>query len=180
MQVRSALMWRPLLVALVLAGCGGAQEAATTTTETVPTTTVKRTTTTAKRTTTTEPFSALPIETQREFIRNAFAVTRDTFVEEVGANRSVRSVDKLDYVDETVVLAVSSDYRTAEINQDVAWDLTTDLRYLWTEDGPFGMVSFPVGLRLTVGDQTFHCPGEFMLALADVRADRTDWNATCR
>lgn len=181
MQIRSAPMWRALLLALLLVGCGADQEAATTTTTEAPTTTVKRTTTTQRRTTTTttETFSDLPVETQREFMTNAFAGARDTFIEEVAANRSVRSVDKVDYVDATVILAVSTDYRTAEVNQDVAWELTTDLRYLWGEDGPFSKVSFSVGLRLSVSDQHFGCPGEFMLALADFRADRSEWLAAC-
>lgn len=177
-------MWRAVLLALVVA-CGSASEEATTTTTTTEaqtTTTAKRTTTTKRNTTTTAPmegFSNLPLEQQREFVAIAFAGARDTFAEEVALNSEVRSVDKIDYVNDTVIVAVSTDYRTAEYNQDVAWRLTTDLRYLWGEEGPFSQVSFPVGFRLSVADQIVHCPGEFMVALADFRADRTDWQTAC-
>lgn len=175
-------VWRAVLLALVVA-CGPAsEEATTTTTEAQTTTTANRTTTTKRNTTTTAPmegFSDLPLEQQREFIAIAFAGARDTFAEEVALNSEVRSVDKIDYVNDTVIVAVSTDYRTAEYNQDVAWGLTTDLRYLWGEEGPFSQVSFPVGFRLSVADQIFRCPGEFMLALADFRADRTDWHTAC-
>jgi hypothetical protein len=179
MQVRSASMWRPLLLALLLVGCGSAQEAATTTTE-ASTTTVKRTTTTVKRTTTSvEKLRQRPVDSQRETIASAINAARTALAEEMGLTPGVRSVDKLDYVDDSMVVAVTSNYNTSEVNEDLAWRITTDLGSLWGPDGSFSKVSFPIGLRLSVSNQTFSCPGDFMLALADVRADRTDWTTAC-
>jgi glucose/arabinose dehydrogenase len=184
MQVRSASMWRPLLLALLLVGCGSAQEAATTTTE-ASTTTVERTTTTVKRTTTTErrttTTQALTVEQERAILVQSFEEIRADLIEALEANSAIQSVDNVAYNSERdqLVIAVTSDYSTEEYNEDLAWELTTELRTVWGPDGVMRNVPFPVGLSLDVSDLSFRCPGEFMFRLGDHRATRSDWLAAC-
>jgi hypothetical protein len=184
MQVRFAPMWRPLLVALVLVACGGAQEAATTTTE-APTTTVERTTTTQRRTTTTERRTTttqpLTIEQERAILVESFEQIRPDLIQALEANGLIRSVDNVAYDSERdqLVIAVTSNYSTEEYNEDLAWELTTELRTVWGPDGVMRNVPFPVGLALDVSDLSYRCPGEFMFRLGDHRATRSDWLATC-
>lgn len=151
------------------------------TTTTRRTTTTKRTTTTRRRPTTTTTAAPVPVSVQREAFANIFESYRLDVVSVLEGNGDLQSVDRVEFdpTTDTIVLAVTSEYSTESINNDVAWEITTAFASFWGEEGMAGSVEFPVALRLSVSDLTFTCPGDFMTRLADRRAARSDWIAAC-
>lgn len=177
--------WRAalLIVPLVLA-CGPISEEASTGTTGAQSTTTMATTTTKRNTTTTRPTTTttLSVEQERQILADSFDGVRGALIDELEANPHIHSVDNVDYARDRdeVVVAVTTSYSTPEINEDIAWELTTEvLRPAWAPDGPIAVVPFPVGLALEVSDLSFRCPGDFMLRLGDHRATRSDWLAAC-
>lgn len=157
-----------------------AVETAPTTSTTRRTTTTKRTTTTRRPTTTTTA-APVPVSIQREFFVDVFEDYRLELVSVLEGNGHLQSVDRVEFdpATDTIVLAVTSNYSTESINNDVAWEITTAFASFWGEEGMAGAVEFPVALHLGVSDLNFTCPGDFMTRLADRRAARSDWVAAC-
>lgn len=168
------------LVVLLARSPSPPEEAAVETVPTTTTTTTRRTTTSRRPVTTTVP-PTVPEEVQRAAFVRVFEDVRSDVIAALKDNTDLQSVDRVEFdpAIDTILLAVTSQYSTEEINNDVAWEITAAFGPFWAEDGMTSAVEFPVAFNLSVSNLTFTCPGDFMTRLADHRVARSDWVATC-
>lgn len=108
---------------------------------------------------------------------------RDEWIAFIESSAYVQSVDRLEFADLTLIVAVSSSVSGDGWNRDVAWDIVRDLRDLWTEDAwPLDVGRNPVwhkALRLVANDLLFDCDGHTMRMLAERRLERSQWESAC-
>lgn len=108
---------------------------------------------------------------------------RDEWIAFIESSFYVQSVDRLEFADLTLIVAVSSFVSGDSWNRDVAWDIVRDLRDLWTEDAwPLDVGRNPVwhkALRLVANDLVFDCDGHTMRLLAERRLERSQWESAC-
>ncbi len=145
-----------------------------------PPPTLATTTTRPATTTTTRPSR----DAQLVAFAQAFERTRVGLADAIKKDNpgSVSSVDRFEYdpTGPTVILSVTSDYRTAQYLQDSAWAVTKSMQPLWEAKTIANLPDVIPRFRLTVGTVRYNCPHDFMVRLAELRASREDWEATCR
>lgn len=92
------------------------------------------------------------------------------------------SVDRFEFDPKgpTVILSVTSAYSTAQYLRDGAWAVTKTMQPLWEAKTIANLPDVVPHFRLTVGAVRYECPHDFMVRLAQLRASREDWEATCR
>lgn len=108
-------------------------------------------------------------------VRLADAVKDDNRVE-------VSSVDRLELeqAGPTIVLNASSTFSTERILRDGAWAVTKSMQTFWEARNIASIPDVVPKFRLSLSTVRYECPAAFMVRLAELRASREDWEATCR
>lgn len=187
-------MWALILAAVVLVGLAAAAGNSETPTETAASTTSTdvattfpplratalptTTTTTAPTTTTTAP---PPTEAEKKAAwAAAFEQIRTATADTLQSKASLQSVDRIEFDQGsgTVVIAVTTGYRTDEIIRDKAWEITGGMLAFW-QDPSDRLPDYSPAFRLVADQLTYSCSGDFMRQLADRRAGRNEWQSAC-
>lgn len=161
-----------------------AAPASTTTTSTAspPTSTVPPTTA-VRPTTTPAPVVLTPAEHQLVAKTIWDSSMRSELIEALGNDQSVQSVDLVvfDTNSDTIVVDVTSRWSSYERQQDAAWEITRAFATFWdTNETPiFRQPGWSPSFRFVNSGAEYHCSAEFMAALADVIASRSDWESQC-
>lgn len=155
------------------------KDEATTTTEQETTTTTERetTTTTAAPTTTT---TADTPELAKQRFAGVFEETRGSLISELESNFYFESVDRVEFnagVDR-VEIAVTAGWGTQEYMLEDAYEVTKALSEAWTTD-VYNQGLYVPGFFIQVDSVTKACSPDFMLRLADYRADAAAFNVEC-
>jgi len=80
-----------------------------------------------------------------------------------------------------VMIDTTSGWDANHKQHDGAWETLQSLAALYSEpDGVWYSEAWVPNLRLTYSSWVSECSGEFMVALADSRKSRSDWDAECR
>jgi hypothetical protein len=121
---------------------------------------------------------------QRQAWAEVVEVERVKWINALEDSRDLESVDRLEFEDGALVLAVTSGWSSRDRRQEAAWAIVRDIRDLWTDASwPAEVLRDPVWhkeLALTVDDLTYRCDGVTMRQVAERRMERTDWEAACR
>lgn len=122
-------------------------------------------------TTTPETLEAKKVRLAAAFDQNRVAIA-EAIEEEVG----LQSVDRYEFDQGpgTMIMVVTTGYQTEEIVRDKAWEITDVMLDFWRE-----FTDLSPGFQLTADQVSYSCPGDFMRRLADRRATRAEWQASC-
>lgn len=115
---------------------------------------------------------------------------RETLIDTLEGAPGVQSVDVVEIKgDETasslwLVVDITSEYSTAEYQNDSAWELIKALSVWWEPEGLWWSEGAGDGLnwpafRFVVSGTEWYCSDETMRGLADHRVSRAQWEADC-
>lgn len=163
-------------------------EAPTTTTTAAPTTTTTTTQPPTTTTTTEAPVTQARYDSVIAELWNANM--RTPFIELLENQPEIMSVDVviLDEATRTLVIDITSIYSTEAYIADAVWDTyKTTADVWWATDGYWGVggeaeiaeLKWP-NFRFVANGLTWECDQAFVRLLADSRASRSEWDATCR
>jgi len=128
--------------------------------------------------------SAIGEAEQRQVWGEVVEIERAKWINALEDSRDVESVDRLEFTDGALVLAVTSGWSSRDRRSEAAWAIVRDIRDLWTDASwPADVLRDPVwhkGLALTVDDLTYRCDGTTMRQVAERRMGRADWEAACQ
>lgn len=115
---------------------------------------------------------------------DAFTQTRNDFVPAIQASTDVASADKIEYdpVSDSIDVEVTSRWASPDNQVDGAWNITKLVAALWETEGS-GLRRYPPyapGFRLVNSGTVYHCTSDVMIAIAEIRASREDWQAQCQ
>jgi hypothetical protein len=162
----------------------GEATSTTSTTTTSTTTTSSTSTTTTTVPPTTIRMADLPEEQQQALIVDI--LEDQGIAEQIAAllmqDHLLASVDVVRYSpdDYALEIAVTSEFRSDEIVEDQAWEITRQLAAFWEEDTFLDGMSIPTHLRLDVSGGLYPCDHGYMLRLASLDMSRSEWSEACR
>jgi len=131
----------------------------------------------------TETFALSAEEMRTLVFPIVFDSTRDGVIEVLRDMTVIESVDQYVYDADsgTVVVGLTPAFDFDEGVRDDAWSVMRAFAVLYDEDAWLDPERrFVPALDVEISTAHYRCDGEVMMALADARLSRADWEATCR